>query len=117
MSFAVYYFTTASGRSPVKDFLVDQDRQARDKIVEVIEYLREYGFQLSTQYLRRMSGSKALWELRAKYRSKQYRIFLAKTAETDILLVHAIIKKTPKTPKTDIQTAEERLNAFKKGGL
>lgn len=117
MAFTIYYFTTASDRSPVKQFIADQDRQARDKIVEVVEYLQEYGFQLPTQYLRRMSGSKRLWELRAKYNSRQYRVFLAKTSGAEILLLHAIIKKTPKTPKQDIETAEERLKLFEKGGV
>ena len=117
MAFTIYYFTTASNRCPVKEFIVAQGRQTQAKIVEVIGYLQTYGFHLPTQYLRRMSGSQRLWELRAKYRSKQYRIFLAKSGQTEIVLLHAIIKKTAKTPKQDIETAEERLRAIAKGEL
>jgi phage-related protein len=109
--FDIRFFTTLSGREPVRDFIHGEDRQARDKIFEVISYLRLYGFHLPTQYLRRMSGTKQLWELRIKYH-KQYRIFLAKIDEQTIVLLHAIIKKTQKTPERDIETAEERLKHY-----
>lgn len=113
--FEVWFFTTASGRRPVHEFLIDQEESSRDKLYEVMGYFREHGFHLSTLYLRRMSGSKHLWELRAKHRSKQYRLFLAKIDDRTVLLLHAIVKKTQKTPKREIETAEERLEVFMKG--
>ena len=71
--------------------------------------LRDYGFHLEVKYLRRMAGVKGLWELRAKYQSVQFRIFLSKLTDREVVLLHAIIKKTAKTPKRDIQTAEKRM--------
>lgn len=115
--FKLWFFTTASGRRPVHEFLLDQDASARDKLYEVMGYFREHGFHLSTLYLRRMSGSKHLWELRARSRSKQYRLFLAKIDERAVLLLHAIVKKTQKTPKREMDTAEERLELFLKGAV
>jgi phage-related protein len=106
--FIISHFTTASGRQPVEEFIEGENRQARDKLREVIEYLREYGFHLPDKYLRRMTGTKHLWELRVKHQ-KQYRIFLARIGEQEIVLLHAIIKKRQKTPEQDIRTAEERL--------
>lgn len=114
--FQIEYFTTNSGRSLVEDMIETQDAKSRDKIYEVIDYLIEYGFHLPTTYLRRMSGTKMLWELRAKYQSKQYRIFLARITDRKIVFLHMIVKKTAKTPHRDIDTAEERLNAYLKGG-
>ena len=99
------------------EFILSQEQKAQDKIYEVLEYLREYGFHLPTNYLRRMSGTKALWELRAKYTSRQYRVFLAKTGDKTIMLLHAIIKKTAKTPRQDIDTADARLQTYLKGGV
>ena len=107
--FKIYYFTTASGRRPAKEFIEEQSKEAQNKIHEAIDYLREYGFHLEVKYLRRMSGVKGLWELRAKYQSDQFRFFLSKLAGREIVLLHAIIKKTAKTPKRDIQTAEKRM--------
>jgi len=104
----LFHFTTASGRRPVDDFLEDEDDKAQAKVEEVLSFFREYGFHLPDQYLRRMSGTNYLWELRIKYRGKQYRIFLAKLEENTAILLHAIIKKTQKTPQQDVQTAIER---------
>lgn len=67
--FRIEFFVTSSGRKPVHAFILNQDTKARDKIYEVMEYLKHGGFHLPTTYLRRMSGSKRLWELRAKYHS------------------------------------------------
>lgn len=102
------YFTTASKRQPVKDFIEEEDVKAQAKIREVLQFFREYGFHLSDQYLRRMSGTSYLWELRAKYRGRQYRIFLARLGNDAAVLLHAIIKKTQKTPLQAIETAQER---------
>ena len=115
MSFTLVFFATASGRKPVHEFIASQNPQTQDKLYEVMDYLREYGFHLPTTYLRRMSGRKRLWELRAKYQSRQYRIFLAKGDGQTILLLHAMIKKTPKTPMKEIETAEQRLQTYEKG--
>lgn len=56
--FNVKYFTTSSGRSPVDDFILKQDAQVVEKILETIGFLEEFGFQLSTNYLRKISGRK-----------------------------------------------------------
>ena len=107
--FKVYYFATASGRKPVVEFIEEQPSAAQKKIFEAIRLLEKYGFHLETRYLRRMSGTKRLWELRETYQSVKHRIFLIRTTDTEIVLLHAIIKKTPKTPRKDIKTAEKRM--------
>ena len=111
--FDIRFFTTQSGREPVQEFIRAEDQKARDKIYEVLTYLQTYGFHLPTPYLRRMSGTKHLWELRIKYQ-KQYRIFLARIDEQTIVLLHAIIKKTQKTPQRDLELARRRLREVRR---
>lgn len=106
--FKVYYFTTASGRNPVKEFIDRYDHRTRAKLLAVIEYLEHYGFHLETKYLHRMRGTKTLWELRIAYAGNQYRIFLAKIGDKEIALLHAIVKKTQKVPRKEIDVAEKR---------
>src|SRR3989344_6558348 len=104
----VYFYTTSSGRNPVDGFIKKQDVKAQSKIFEIIEYLKQYGLQLPETYLKRMTSTKKLWELRIKYK-RQYRIFLAKVEQSSIVLLHGFIKKTQKTPAKEIETAEDRL--------
>ncbi len=107
--FRVYQFTTSSGRQPVDEFINKQSEATQTKIDEVIHYFKQHGFHLETNFLRRMSGTKDLWELRAEHQSKHYRLFLAKIDDRAAVLLHAFIKKTPKTPRKELQTAEKRL--------
>jgi phage-related protein len=58
-----------------------------------------------------------IWEFRTLYEKKQYRLFAFwdKTDNKEILVLatHGIIKKTKKTPKSEIKKAEEiRKNYF-----
>jgi phage-related protein len=59
-----------------------------------------------------------IWEFRTKYNKNQYRLFAFwdKTGEKETLVIatHGIMKKTSKTPKKEIQKAENiRLEYFK----
>jgi len=63
----------------------------------------EYGQILPAKYLKRMAGTKELWELRAK----RIRIFIVISGNIGIA-VHGIIKKSQKTPKQDIELAVKR---------
>jgi len=73
------------------------------KVKSIFQLFSEFGPQLPSKYLKRMSGTKELWELRAK----NIRIFLVFSGNTAIA-VHGIIKKTQKTPRQDIETAVKR---------
>ena len=108
----LFYFSTASGRQPVKDFIDREDTKAQVKIREVLQFFREHGFHLPDQYLRRMTGTQHLWELRTKYRGRQYRIFVARWGSDAAVLLHALIKKTQKTPRQEIETAKERFRVL-----
>jgi len=115
--FTIHLYRTGTGRSPVHEFILAQEPKAQDKVYEVLDYLKTYGFHLSTKYLRRLSGSGRLWEIRAKSHSKQYRLLLSRLETNVIVILHAFVKKTAKTPRQDIETAEERLRLYEKGGL
>ena len=110
--FTVEYFTTSSGRCPVKYFIFHQPRQTRNKLLEVIDYFQEFSFQLPTHYLKRLSGTNKLWELRIRYQKIHYRIFLAQINTSKAVLLHIITKKTNKTPIIDIKTALQRLEQY-----
>lgn len=82
------------------------DQQA--KITSIFLLFREYGTALPAKYLKRMSGTQDLWELRAK----NVRIFLFIHENTGIA-VHGIVKKTQRTPKADLHLAVKRVKEIK----
>ena len=108
MSWKVVYYQTRGGKETVREFIDFQPNKKRAKIVWMIELLKKHGKVLPKTYLKRLVGSKNLWELKSGF----YRIFLSFLQEKNILFIHAIIKKTQKTPKKDIKLAIKRLNEY-----
>lgn len=87
----------------VGEFIADLPIEEGNKVRNVIRLFKEYGQNLPVKYLKRISGTKELWELRVK----RARIFLIIVGNTGIA-VHGIIKKSQKTPKQDIDLAKKR---------
>lgn len=84
-------------------FLDTLSNKDKAKVHSIFLLFEEYGQALPVKYLKRMSGTKELWELRAK----RIRIFLVIAGKIGIA-VHGIFKKTQKTPKQDIDLAVKR---------
>jgi len=73
------------------------------KTRNMFRLFEEYGATLPTKYMKRMSGTKNLWELRAK----RVRIFFFIDGNRGIG-VHGIVKKSQRTPKSAIDLAIQR---------
>lgn len=115
MNITVYYFTTSSGKNPVKEFIQQQDKLTSTQLDEMILTFKKYGFSLPQDQLKKIAGVKDLWELRVKSEGNIYRIFVGKIKNFAVLL-HIIQKKSQKTPPKDIKTALSRLEITKKYG-
>ena len=61
-----------------------------------------------TRLFKKLEGSN-IWELRAEYNSNAYRLFSFWDTQKETLIVatHGIEKKTQKTPKKEIEKAEQ----------
>jgi phage-related protein len=74
--------------------------------------LQTFGFSLGMPYIRKIAGSDELWELRIQFGSNDYRVFYFHYAKGLFILLHAIKKKTDKTPTRDIATALSRIKKY-----
>jgi phage-related protein len=79
---------------------LDDVRQA--KVIRISDLFKEYGIFLPSKYLKKVA--KDIWELRPG----DVRLFLTIRGNKG-LVVHAIRKKTRKTPKRDLDLAIERV--------
>jgi len=112
-SWTVIFYQTLRGEEPVKEFIDKLEIKQQAKIYSHLGLLKQYGLNLPSTYLKKLSGTKKLWELRVG----SWRIFLSPVAQKNILLIHMIIKKSNKTPKKDLKLSQNRLQDFLKGGL
>ena len=102
----------AAGNEPVKDFILEQPDGAIAEILHVFKLLREFNIQLGMPYVRKIDRS-GLREVRIKHSSDLYRIFYFAYTGRKFVLLHAILKRSDKTPKGDIELAINRMNDYK----
>lgn len=89
-----------------KEFLESLDYKTREKVLFNIWKSRETN---DPELFKKLSGE--IWEFRTRYKGKQIRLFAFwdKSGEKTTLVIatHGIIKKTKKTPKKEIERAEQ----------
>lgn len=92
----------------VDDFLSTLTDKARQKIVYNITKAK---YAIDSDIFKKLEGTTDIWEFRTLYNSTQYRIlaFWDANGKDDTLVVatHGFVKKTQKTPKKEIEKAEE----------
>ena len=95
------------------EFIDKLDEKARDKIIYNIQKAR---ITNDNELFKKLIGE--IWEFRTLYNKTHYRLFAfwdkTDNAEALVISSHGIIKKTDKTPKNEIEKAENiRIQYFK----
>lgn len=112
--YEVELYETEHGTCPVADFIGQLPPEGQAKVGRAIDLLAEYGPGLGMPYVRKMTGTKDLWELRIPFAGDAYRVFWFPLDGDTLVLVHATRKKTRKTPRYEVQTAEKRVADFRR---
>jgi phage-related protein len=102
------FFKNERGREPVRDWLLGLPPEDRKKIGGTIRDV-EFGWPIGMPVVDSIKGHLGLWEARTSLKDGIARVFFVVKDER-IVLLHGIIKKTQKTPKTDIALAKKRMN-------
>jgi phage-related protein len=104
-------FYTEGDKCPVQEFIDSLPIREQAAIAHYIELLRMTGTLLTFPYVSKVTGHDNLWELRPK---PNRLLYFAHTGRQFIIL-HAFRKKSKKTPRREIQTAERRMKRFLEG--
>lgn len=108
---AVRFYISESGSSPVTDFIDSLEVTAQGKLINTVRLLKEYNVKLGGSHAKKLSGTD-LWELRI-LGSDSVRIFYIAIEQQAFLLLHGFKKKTFSTPKKEIKVALDRLRDFR----
>lgn len=105
----VFFFKTETGTEPVRDWLKELDRSDRRTIGEDIKTV-QFGWPMGMPLVRKLEEE--LWEIRSHLHRRIARVIV--TIQPDMMiLLHGFIKKSQRTPATDLNTARKRLAQFK----
>ncbi len=103
----IQFYQTTDKKSPVEEFLDSLNARVAQKVLWTFQVVKELE-NVPKQYLKKLDGTDNLWEIRVESSNTAIR-FLGFWEEGNlILLTNGFIKKTQKTPRTEINLATER---------
>ena len=105
MAWKVNSYQNVRGKSPVEDFIREQDETTYAKILHSILLLKNGGPFLKPSYTKKLKPK--LYELRIPGKIAARIFYTMKGGE--YYLMHAFKKKTQKTPTKEIKTALDRM--------
>jgi phage-related protein len=100
----VRFFRTAQGNEPAREWLKSLRAVDRKAIGEEIRTV-QLGWPLGMPVVRKLAAG--LWEVRVRLKYGIARVLFT-IDEGEAVLLHGFIKKSQKTPATDLGTAVER---------
>lgn len=99
------FWRSATGREPVREWLKELSREDKRTIGRDIAKV-QFGWPVGLPLCRPLSGG--LWEIRSSLATRrEARVF--GFHEGRLIALHAIIKKTQRTPAEDLTLARQRL--------
>jgi phage-related protein len=107
----IRFYQTWSGRSPVGEFLRGLSDREQEKIAWVFKTVRQSD-RVSSKYLKKLADTDQLWEIRAEWGRRAFRLLGFFDGNQLIVLVSAFAKQSEQTPIGEIRTAEERRSDY-----
>lgn len=109
----VLFFRSPSGREPVREWLKSLPDEERKTIGDEIRAV-QFGWPVGMPLVRKMDDS--LWEVRVTLADRIVRVLFTVLDDTAVLL-HGFVKKSNKTPSTDLETAKKRMKLTATSGV
>jgi phage-related protein len=104
----VAFYRTDAGREPVREWLKELGPDDRRTIGNDLQTL-EYGWPVGMPLCRAIRSHKGLWEVRCNLSSERIARILFCMVRGRMVLLHAFIKKTQKTPDRELDIAVKRM--------
>ncbi|MBM4146976.1 MAG: type II toxin-antitoxin system RelE/ParE family toxin [Nitrospira sp.] len=112
MKFIINYWRNPSGKAPVEKYIDDIDnKEERAEILATLNGIQQHGTDAIGVEFRQIEGK--LWELKIKSHGNQHRIFYAVQKGKEMFLLHAYLKKTPRAPMNEMETAKKRMKQLR----
>jgi len=100
-----FYIDQETGISPVLDYISKKPDAERQKIFKFLDFLRQKEGYLDEPYAKHITGK--IRELRVNVSRNYHRIFYFTFVNKNIIILHAFLKRTAKTPSQEIKKASE----------
>ena len=113
-TYEVIFYDLPDGSKPVKDFMDTLDAKMFAKVVRTLEMIKQAGPNLRLPYSEHLDDG--IFEIRAKQGSNITRVLYFFFVGKKIILTNGFVKKTQKTPKSQIELAKKYREEYKSRG-
>lgn len=106
MHFTVQFYETSDGKCPVQEFIDSLEPKMGAKVLSILEILEEKGNTLILPYSEHLGDR--IFELRCKFSSNITKTLYFFYDGATIVMTNGFVKKTQKTPPSEIDLAKMR---------
>ena len=92
-------------------FYQKQDEKVKQKMQYVLELIKQVE-KVPEKFLKHLSGTNGLYEIRIAYLSNMYRIFCCFDKGKLVILFNGFHKKTQRTPNNELEKALRLMNEY-----
>lgn len=103
----IKFYKTRSGRCPVEEYLDSLSAKQVRKITWVLNLI-EHHDRIPKEYFKKLSGTSDIWEVRIQLGSNIFRLLGFVDGGKFVVLTNGFTKKSQKTPKREIEIAQQR---------
>ncbi len=103
----IIFYQTASGKSPVEDFLDSLNDKQVQKVLWVLRIIRDMQF-IPREYFQKLVNTQDIWEVRVTSGNNIFRFLGFFDNAQIIVITNGFAKKSQKTPRNEIILAEQR---------
>ena len=103
--YKIKFYDKTDGTKPAKDFILELPPKMRAKLLRIINMLETNGADLREPYSKHLNDG--IFELRAQVGSDNSRVLYFFMLGRKAILTHGFIKKTQKTPPSEIDRAKQ----------
>ena len=100
-----FFYQNSNGREPVREWLLELDAESRRTVGRDVA-TADFGWPVGMPLSRSLGGG--LHELRSSITGKRIARVIYMVHEERLVLLHAFVKKTRRTPKADLDLARAR---------
>ena len=103
--FKALFYKKTDGTEPAKEFLNRLDKKMRAKMARTIAIFESIGTDLRAPYSKHLDDG--IFEFRAQVGNDISRVLYFFIVDRRVILTHGFIKKTEKTPPSEIERAKQ----------
>lgn len=110
--FEIILYQNDKGWSPIREYISSLSKKQQNKVIAYMDRLAQFGFNLKRPTADSLGAGLGLYELRPD----RHRILYFFHERTQIVLLHAFLKRTEDILQRDIEIALKRKADYLRGG-